>query len=127
MDKKELIELTRTLLELNNQIYEQYNSRKELGVDGDFYQEVKPFADYVKELTEKWEPLAKEWISYEKPKYIHFMQIQNTVENLQMVSVRAFYPRSSGQRFKSYIQSIDFVLKNCLERLINNEGSNLAK
>jgi hypothetical protein len=114
---EELKALTEELLLLNKKLSERYQLARETGEKGDFYKEVKPFADKVKKVSDLWEVAVKEWIFEKKPKYIHFPQVIHTIENLELVSVQAFFPETSYKRFVSYIQSIDYVLHAVLEEI----------
>ncbi|MBO0994790.1 YppE family protein [Bacillus sp. SD088] len=117
METNNLKKLTEQLYTFNNEAYETFLKHRETGEKGDFFKEVKPFADQVKVCCDQWEPLAVKWSMQEKPKNLHPMQIRNTAENIQMVSIRAFFPESSLKRFNSHIQSIDFILRRMLEEL----------
>lgn len=117
MEKHKLKELTEQLYKYNNEAHETFLNHRETGEKGDFFLEVKPFADQIKIICDEWEPLAVKWALQEKPKNLHPMQICNTAENIQMVSIRAFFPESSLKRFISHIQSIDFILRRMLEEL----------
>ncbi len=120
MYENDLIHLTNKLIELNDYAYHSYNQVREKGEQGDFYQDVKPFADQVRDACEQWLPLAIAWLNEVQPKHLHPIQLKNTSENLQMVSVKAFYPDSSLKKFKSHIQSVDYVLKRLLEETKKN-------
>nr|WP_249317057.1 YppE family protein [Bacillus sp. FJAT-50079] len=109
--------LTSQLYEYNQQASQHFQQGRETGVEGDFYKEVKPFADAVKECVVRWEPEAVKWLLKNKPKHIYPLQIKNTAENIQMVSVRAFFPSTSLKKMKDHIQSIEFVLKRMLDEL----------
>ena len=45
-------------------------------------------------------------------KYLFSEQIEQTAQNLVDVSIKAFFPKTSYQRFKSYVQSVLFILNN---------------
>lgn len=109
--------LTAELLQYNDHATKRYSQCRETGEQGDFYKEVKPFADKVKDAVEKWEKEATDWIIQNKPKHLYPIQIKNTAENLQMVSVQAFYPKTSLSRFNHHVQSIDYILRALLEVL----------
>lgn len=113
----ELKNLSHKLYELNKQTKIIYTKCRETGIEGDFFNEVKPFADQVKEIVDQWQPLATEWTIYEKPKNIYPIQIKNTAENIQMTSLKAFYPKTSFKKFQDHYQSIDFILKNMIDQL----------
>lgn len=116
-----LNEMTRELLEYNRQAAQFFQQFRETGKEGDFYTVVKPFSDKVKALSEEWESEAIKWITEIRPKNLYPSQIKNTAENIQMVSIRAFFPDTSMKRFKNHIQSVDYVLERILEE-INNKS-----
>ncbi|MFS0645041.1 YppE family protein [Siminovitchia sp. 179-K 8D1 HS] len=122
MDEEQLKNLTDQLLHYCHEASSNFQRTRESGAEGDFYGEVKPFADQVKKLCEKWEPLAVKWTIARKPKKIFPQQIKNTAENIQMVSVRSFYPDSSLKRFKSHIQSVEYVLNRIVEEINKNKS-----
>lgn len=117
MDVNKLHQLSSELLKCNEDAYQHFHHARETNTPGDFFSQVKPFADQVKQLCDEWEPTAVEWVLRNKPKNVYPMQIRNTAENMQMVSVRAFFPETSLKKFNSHIQSIDFVLRRLLEEL----------
>lgn len=117
MEKHELYELTLRLSKYNKEAYENYHRCRATGKEGDFYSEVKPFADKVKDCRDQWEPAAVSWTIKNKPKNLYPMQIKNTAENIEMVAVRAYFPKSSLTKFNSHIQSVDFVLSRLLDEL----------
>ena len=112
-----LKQLTVQLYKLSKQTQEIYLKARETGEEGDFFAEVKPFADQVKEVVDEWQPLASEWTIKHKPKNIYPLQIMNTADNIQMTSLKAFYPKTSFKKFQDHSQSIDFILKNMIDQL----------
>ncbi|MFD1707165.1 YppE family protein [Siminovitchia sediminis] len=117
MEYEQLKDLTCQLLKLNRQAAKVYQRCRETGEKGDFYTQVKPFADQVKELSEKWEQEAMLWVHTVKPDNLFPIQIKNTSENLQMVSVRAFFPDTSFKRFTNHVRSVEFILERVLENI----------
>ncbi|WP_456274270.1 YppE family protein [Bacillus sp. AK031] len=111
-----LKQLTSDLLQLNEEILSTYKKTRERGEKGDFYQEVKPFADRTKELVDEWHQLALQWMKDSRPKNLHPSQIINTAENIEMISIQAFFPESSYKRFISHSQSVHYVLKTVLDQ-----------
>lgn len=109
------------LRELNNRAKVQYNDEFEV----EFYKKVKPFADEIKELSDQWKELVIQWIKEEKPLYIHPINIYNTHENLNIISVQAFYADAKKKRFHELIESNAFILDN-VQRLLN-ENKKLSK
>ncbi|MCR8846901.1 YppE family protein [Rossellomorea sp. SC111] len=113
----ELKQVTEELLVLVEKMMNEYKSRRESGEKGEFYTEVKPFADEVKEKNDRWKDLSLNWIKDCKPKHIHFPQIVNTFDNIEMLSVHCFFPESSYNRFISHYQSVSYVLGTELDEL----------
>ncbi|RST58255.1 DUF1798 family protein [Siminovitchia terrae] len=117
MKYRHLEEMTRGLLEYNRQAAESYHHCRKTGKQSDFYKEVKPFADKVKAMSEEWEREAVQWVDDIRPKNLYPLQIKNTAENLQMVSIRAFFSNTSLKKFKGHIQSIEYILERILEEI----------
>ncbi|WP_340085130.1 YppE family protein [Siminovitchia sp. FSL H7-0308] len=122
MDEVQLKKWTEQLLHYCHEASSNFHNSRETGVEGDFFGEVKPFADKVKQLCEQWEPLAVQWTIACAPKNLFPQQIKHTAENIQMVSIRSFYPDSSLKRFKSHIQSIEYVLHRIMEEINENKS-----
>ncbi len=112
-----LIDLTKQLLEINEEAREQYTTRTQLEeYKVNFYEEVKPFADRTLELLKDWEPLARSWVMENNPKYLYPIQIKNTYENLEMVSVVAWQKDTGPKKFNERVQSVEYVLEKLLEQ-----------
>lgn len=117
MKQDKLLHLTKELLELNEEARSQYATRTHLDeYKVNFYEEVKPFADRTLALLKEWEPLAREWVMENKPKYLYPIQIKNTYENLEMVSVVAWQKDTGPKKFNERVQSVEFVLEKLLEQ-----------
>lgn len=112
MNIERLALLTEQLLDYSNKISSTYENVKVSKVKGDFFTEVKPFADAVKEVNDEWQEIARTWIREQKPKYLHEKQIESTYEQIEMLSVQAFYPDTSRKRFIDTLQSVRFILKS---------------
>jgi hypothetical protein len=117
MELNELRDLTAKLLKYNEEAALSYAQCRETGESADFYKVVKPFADRVKADVEEWQERASKWVISNKPKYIYPMQIKNAAENLQMVSVQAFFPKTSLKRFNEHVRSIEYILSGLIEEL----------
>jgi hypothetical protein len=115
--EKELVNKTTRLLSYIEKALHRFEQAKSSGEKGDFYKEVKPFADTVKEEVEIWRIEASDWLSNHPHRNLHARQILSTAENIEMVSIQAFFPETSRKRFIGHIQSIDFVLKSLLKVL----------
>lgn len=103
-------ELTNQLINYNQQITEIYVKTKESNKDANFYTEVKPFADNVHRTALKWKKAASKWLQHAKINYLHPQQIEDTYENLLIVSVKAFQKTTRPKRFREMTKSIDYVL-----------------
>jgi Bacterial domain of unknown function (DUF1798) len=114
---KKLIAVTEDLTVLVEEMMDEYKRRRETGEKGDFYKEVKPFADAVKERNDRWKELSLRWIETERPKNLHPPQVLNTYDNIEMLSVHCFFPESSYNRFISHHQSVRYVLGTILDSL----------
>lgn len=110
---EELLELTAQLLAWNEHTMQIFQKRTER--ETDFYTEVKPFVEKLDAAAEKWKETAELWISEEKPKYIHSVQIQQTYDNLQRSAVECFMPQTKEKRFNETHQAIEYVLNSILE------------
>lgn len=118
--ENDLLQLTEHLLQYTKTSENTFKRVKEAGERGNFYQEVKPFADEVKAINDKWKNEATEWIKKHKPKNLHPQQIDSASEHIEMVSVQAFFPETSKTRFKNYVNSAKYVL-NTLNGLLTAE------
>lgn len=121
MENNELLILTEKLQMLTNTFFEQFQTTKTTGERGDFYKTVKPFADEVKVLNDKWKLLALKWVEETKPKYIHPLQIENCYEQIETLSIQAFYPETSKSRFLHYLQTVRYILTTILDELSNEK------
>ena len=114
----ENVELTDLTTQLLNYIFflsERYDKARELQKPGDFYEEVKPFADEVKLINDQWKNKAVQWITNKRPKNLFVQQIESTHENIEAISVQAFYPETSKSRFTNLIVSSQYVLDRLLQ------------
>ncbi|WP_165996244.1 DUF1798 family protein [Bacillus sp. Cs-700] len=115
---QKLRELTKKLLEINEEARVQYTTRTHLDdYKVNFYEEVKPFADRALILLKDWEPLAREWVMYNKPKYLYPIQIKNTLENIEMISVVAWQKDTGPKKFNERVQSVEYVLEKLMEEV----------
>lgn len=106
----QLLERTNTLSKYVEQIESKFLMVKESGEKGDFFNEVKPFADEVQQVNNEWKEEAKAWININKPRNLNGNQIDSASEQIDMISVQSFYPETSRTRFINYVQSVRYVL-----------------
>lgn len=116
-NKDRLYSLTLELLECTDRFSEKFESTKISQMKGDFFAEVKPFADKVRGLNEEWRELAVTWIRENRPKHLHEKQIDSSSEQIDLLSVQAFYPDTSRTRFINYLQSVRYILNTLIQRL----------
>ncbi|QPC46660.1 DUF1798 family protein [Mangrovibacillus cuniculi] len=110
---------TQKLKELVEQAHSIYLSRRENGLRGDFEKEVKPFVYKVDLQMNQFEEVVRPWLQQEKPLYLHPSQIDKVMENIELISVQAFFPESSWKRYHQYVQSTVYVL-DCIIDAVNN-------
>ncbi|RFU65501.1 YppE family protein [Peribacillus glennii] len=118
-DKEIALELTKKLISLCETADRIYEDVRETGKERDFYTEVKPFADEVHHTTTEWAGQMKKWMKAESFRYIFPQQIDQTAQNLTDIAVQAFFPKTSYNRFKSHVQSVQFILKSVLTEITN--------
>ncbi|CAH0186343.1 hypothetical protein SRABI96_01561 [Peribacillus sp. Bi96] len=112
MQKEKLQLLTEQLIQYTSQADEIYEGVREEGKEKDFFSEVKPFADKVRSVCIEWEIGMKEWMKVTEFKHLFPEQIEQTAHNLSDVAVQAFFPKTSYKRFKSHVQSVEYILNN---------------
>lgn len=109
---QQIVALTQQLITFAKEADEIYEKVRSDGQERDFYNEVKPFADEVRQACEEWEKVMKQALTEEKYKHLFPEQIEQTAHNLTDVAVQAFFSKTSYKRFKSHVQSILFILQN---------------
>lgn len=116
--KKQLEVLTQQLLSIVEETKKQFEKSKETGKEGDFFLEVKPFAELVKKTSEEWILIAAKWVETEKPLFINKKQLESTFEHLENIAIQSFYPTTSRKRFLSSVQTVEYVLKSILQKSV---------
>ncbi|KAB2338284.1 YppE family protein [Cytobacillus depressus] len=122
MGNIELSTLTKELINYINVITERFAEAKETGVAGDFFLEVKPFADEVKGVNDQWKKEAGKWVIQNKPKNLYSQQIDSVHEHIETISVQAFFPQTSRARFNHLVVSSNYVLNYLLQILLEEMG-----
>jgi hypothetical protein len=112
-----LAELTKSLLGYIEEGKEQFEKSKSSGIDGDFFLEVKPFADLVKNILDEWIVMAIKWVQTEKPSFINEKQIKTTYDHIEKISIQSFYSKTSRKLYLSSLQSAQFVLQSICSSL----------
>lgn len=119
MKNQELIYLTKKLLGYHSEIMKKFEETKEIRIEGDFFQEVMPFSNQVKDTMDLWKREVMTWITNRRPKNIHAQQIDSTIEQLEMITVQAFFPQTSRTRFIHTAHSVEYVLTAVLFEIEN--------
>ena len=109
--KDDLYEQTIELINIVKKAEQIYREAREEDLHADFQTVVKPFADQVKQLVDKWLTNAEQWVSINRPKYLSSMQLKNTHNNILQVSVHCYFPESSKSRFIKHCKASLFVLE----------------
>jgi uncharacterized protein with PhoU and TrkA domain len=115
--ERQLKMLTEQLLDYNQKILAISRQAHEQKREPDFFAEVKPFADQVKQVLDEWKEIALLWVRKTRPKHIHELQIETVGENIEKISVEAFYPSVSERRIKQFCRSVEYTLSLVLESL----------
>ncbi|GEN83580.1 hypothetical protein SLU01_18920 [Sporosarcina luteola] len=112
-----LIEKTERLLSVCEECLNRLPAMRELDREPDFFTEVKPYADTNHKLLDEWTEEVKSWIRHEKPKYVHFHQIDSLNDSMKQFIVQSFYAKTGKKRFILSINSATYTFKTVLEAL----------
>ncbi|UTR14675.1 YppE family protein [Salipaludibacillus sp. LMS25] len=113
MSNKEIEKLmtdTHKLKALNDQAYHIYNTFAQTEKEADFFQDVKPFADEVKNAITSWKPIVLKWIEKVHPSYLHAEQIDQLEENFEILSVTCFQKDAKKKKIMEQYKSIEYTL-----------------
>ncbi|WP_141433299.1 YppE family protein [Bacillus sp. 03113] len=119
--KKDLLELTKELMTYSIEVMHTFENVKASGQAADFFTVVKPFADKVKLVNDKWKEKVYIWINKDNPKHIHMEQIESTYNHMELISIQAFFPETSRTRFINYVKSVQFILETIILDLKRSE------
>ncbi|MBT2690055.1 YppE family protein [Bacillus sp. ISL-47] len=120
-NEQELLKLTEKLVAYVQASDDKFKRVKESGEKGNFYNEVKPFADEVKAINDRWKTEAVVWVKKHKPKNLYPQQVESASEHIEMVSIQAFFPETSKTRFINYVNSAIYVLKQLIVLLTEDK------
>lgn len=112
-----LIEQTLVLINECDASRERFFKMRELDATPQFFEEVKPHADYINQLLNEWKQESLQWIEKNQPKYIHEQQLNNVVEAMNQFVVQSFYKETSKKRFIQSVQSVHYTLSTLLRNL----------
>ena len=113
----QLIELSKQLLNECDASISRFFKQRELDATPQFFEEVKPHADYYHSVLIDWQEHALNWIVVNNPKYMHKSQILNVVDAMNQFIVQSFYKETSKKRFIQSVQSVHYTLSFFLRYL----------
>nr|WP_263325943.1 YppE family protein [Neobacillus sp. Marseille-Q6967] len=114
---EEIVQLTHKLLDFNRSCLRYFHEGREKEINYEFHQVVKPFADDVRLISEKWSHLMRNWLIKYPQKNLHLKQIDTTLEHLNQLSIQAFFPKTSKTRFLNANRTVEFFLLEVLKEL----------
>lgn len=112
--------LTEELLDECKACWQRFLKMRETDTSPDFFIDVKPHADLYHEKLMTWQKEIDTWIDHEKPKYMHKIQIHNTVDAMDQFLVQSFYQKTSKKRLYQSIQSVTYTLES-LQRILQKD------
>ena len=116
-----LYKLTAELVKNTEEAVARYEKMRELDLDPDFFEEVKPYTDdFIVRLNE-WATQARTYIKEYHPKYFHETQILNIMDAMEQFIVQSFYKKTSKKRFMDSSRSIHYSLSK-LKRYLEEDG-----
>ena len=116
-----LMELTIQLLEVCDSCIIRHQNMRIEDREPDFYEEVKPYADYWHEKIDEWDELVQLWIRTNRPKYVRPIQISTLNDLMKQFTVQSFYKKTGKKRFIESIQSANYTL-NTVRIALNKEN-----
>ncbi|OCA90893.1 hypothetical protein A8F94_03220 [Bacillus sp. FJAT-27225] len=114
---KALEKMTERLLEYTLQFQKTFELTREKNADGDFYSDIKPFADKVKEINDQWKEAALRESSFLARNGISIRQIENAHEHIDKLSIQAFFVKTSRYTFINSCRTVEYTLKTILDKL----------
>jgi hypothetical protein len=113
----QLMEHTEKLLEAVEYAVDTFYKVKESGVNEDFYEVVRPFANQIKQRNDEWKEMAKAWVREAKPDYLNSIQIDTASDHIEIISIQAFFTQTSKKRFLDSAKSVKYILQTLLDTL----------
>jgi hypothetical protein len=114
---EEIMNLTKRLLNYNHSFMDYYLDARENGTSHDFHEVIKPFANEVKTVAQKWGSLMQSWLVNNPQKHLHLKQIDTTLEHIDQLSIQAFFPKTSRSRFINANRTVEFFLLEIVKEL----------
>ncbi|WP_042346477.1 DUF1798 family protein [Bacillus massiliigorillae] len=118
MTREEALLYTKELNKLLDDINEKYEKVRLTKEEADFYKDVEPYANSVRDRAQKWYESIQQVIENNEAYIQGERQVEQVVDNICTLSVQAFQYSTSYSRFKSYYQSTKFLLKTIERQLV---------
>ena len=117
----QLLNETHKLIEECEACHGRFQEMRRLDREPDFFNEVKPHADFVHERIRNWQQLAHHWINNKHPKNLYVQQIDHAADAIEQFVVQSFYKGTSKKRFIQSIQSAQYTLKLLASKIEEGE------
>ncbi|WP_409270442.1 DUF1798 family protein [Neobacillus sp. SCS-31] len=118
--------LTAKLIDYNRKANEIFTKTREKNADGDFFQEVKPFADEVKKVSDRWREEAAKQDGFLSGIGITQRQIEMAAEHIEKLSIQAFFVKTSRYTFVNSSRTVEFTLHDLIEKLRHSQAGKPA-
>ncbi|PSL41943.1 uncharacterized protein DUF1798 [Planomicrobium soli] len=110
-------ELSSVLFDECGKCLDRFYEMREHDAVPDFYNDVKPYADYWHTIIDEWQKESLLYIQQERPKYVHKPQIDTAAEGMAQFFVQSFYKETSKKRFVQSIQSAQYTLQTFINAI----------
>jgi hypothetical protein len=117
MMNDDILMLSEKLLKINRRLLNIYLETREKGINHDFQEVIKPFANEVKEVNEEWNVKTKKWLGEKNFKHLHVKQADTTTDHLNQISIQAFFSETSRSRFLNANRTVEYFLLELIKEL----------
>lgn len=115
------MELTEQLIGVCEDCITRHRDMRAQDREPEFFEEVKPYADYWHERIDEWDELVQDWIRTNRPKHVRPVQISTLNDLMKQFTVQSFYKKTGKKRFIESIQSASYTL-NTVRIALNKES-----
>ncbi len=116
-------ELSSVLFDECGKCLDRFYDMREREAVPDFYNDVKPYADYWHDKINEWQQESLAYIQKERPKHVHKPQIDTAAESMAQFFVQSFYKETSKKRFVQSVQSAQYTLQTFINAIDERAGS----
>ncbi|RDU36384.1 hypothetical protein DRW41_12665 [Neobacillus piezotolerans] len=118
--------LTAKLIEYNRKFVEIYEKTRENNTDGDFFHEVKPFADEVKAINDQWKAEAARQSDFLMREGIGQRQLETAGEHIEKLSIQAYFVKTSRYTFINSSRTVEYTLQSLMSKLETSQNGEPA-